>query len=177
MIGKICAVYPMERCACCLAGPRGAGFITPGPRGSVIYPAPRPRSIILAVPRQYLGSTQVPGLAAKSILDIAVVAESAAHDVVATALLAIDCLDRDERSGRHFIRGYRHARRQGMICTHDLHLHAPGNERLLRRIVLPRSKIEFYIQAAEGKNSFADGQRTQRLYHLLGPESGEERMR
>lgn len=69
----------------------------------------------------HIGSTAVPGLAAKPILDLVAVAPPAQHDAIASILTGRGWIDRGERSGRLFIR----VREGTTIRTHNLHLHAP----------------------------------------------------
>ncbi len=73
----------------------------------------------------HIGSTAVPGLAAKPIMDIALVAPPEAEAQVAHVLVALGYIDRGERSGRLFIRI-----EGGDIRTHNLHLYAPGDDLL-----------------------------------------------
>lgn len=68
----------------------------------------------------HIGSTSVPGLAAKPILDIAM--RSAHEKQIATALTALGYIDRGIRSGRLFIR-----LRDADIRTHNLHLYHPDD--------------------------------------------------
>ncbi len=70
----------------------------------------------------HIGSTAVPDLPAKPILDIAVRAEPADEDRVATALVRLGYIDRGIRSGRIFIR-----HRSDDVRTHNLHLYAPDD--------------------------------------------------
>ncbi|TYP67316.1 GrpB family protein [Stutzerimonas stutzeri] len=77
----------------------------------------------------HIGSTSVEGLAAKPILDIALVAKKEDEPRVADALEALGYADRGERSGRHFIR------EEGMgVRTHNLHLYAPNDDRMIKQI-------------------------------------------
>lgn len=66
----------------------------------------------------HIGSTAVPGLAAKPILDIAMAADDQDHPAIAAALVGLGYIDRGLRDGRLFIR-----LRGGDIRTHNLHLH------------------------------------------------------
>lgn len=75
----------------------------------------------------HIGSTAVPGLSAKAILDIAVQAEEEAE--VASALVGLGYIDRGVRSGRLFIR-----LREGDIRTHNLHLYRPNDPECLAQI-------------------------------------------
>ncbi|GLO68652.1 hypothetical protein MACH17_43840 [Phaeobacter inhibens] len=68
----------------------------------------------------HIGSTSVPGLAAKPILDIAM--RSTHEEQIATALTKLGYIDRGIRSGRLFIR-----LREGDIRTHNLHLYHPDD--------------------------------------------------
>ena len=68
----------------------------------------------------HIGSTAVPNLAAKPILDIALQAN--AQTQVAGALVTLGYDDRGMRSGRLFIRS-----RDGNVRTHNLHLYLPGD--------------------------------------------------
>lgn len=70
----------------------------------------------------HIGSTAVPGLPAKPILDIAVRAEPSDEDRIATALVGLGYVDRGIRSGRLFIR-----LRGTDIRTHNLHLYPPDD--------------------------------------------------
>jgi GrpB-like predicted nucleotidyltransferase (UPF0157 family) len=64
----------------------------------------------------HIGSTSVPGLIAKPILDIAI--RSNDEEQIASALTGLGYIDRGIRSGRLFIR-----LRDGDIRTHNLHLY------------------------------------------------------
>ena len=66
----------------------------------------------------HIGSTAVPGLPAKAILDIAMRAAQPDEDRIADALISLGYVDRGIRSGRLFIR-----LRDGDIRTHNLHLY------------------------------------------------------
>ncbi|MFV1465894.1 MULTISPECIES: GrpB family protein [unclassified Phaeobacter] len=68
----------------------------------------------------HIGSTSVPGLTAKPILDIAM--RSTHEEQIATALAKLGYIDRGTRSGRLFIR-----LRDGDIRTHNLHLYHPDD--------------------------------------------------
>ncbi len=68
----------------------------------------------------HIGSTAVPGLSAKPILDIAVRALPIHENRIAAELVRLDYIDRGIRSGRLFIR-----LRGTDIRTHNLHLYAP----------------------------------------------------
>lgn len=70
----------------------------------------------------HIGSTAVPGLPAKPILDIAMRAADADEDQVAEALVGIGYIDRGIRSGRLFVR-----LRDGDVRTHNLHLYRPDD--------------------------------------------------
>ena len=66
----------------------------------------------------HIGSTAVPGLPAKAILDIAMRAKEEDQDRIAAALVALGYIDRGIRSGRLFIR-----LRNDEVRTHNLHLY------------------------------------------------------
>lgn len=68
----------------------------------------------------HIGSTSVPGLLAKPILDIAI--RSNDEELIAAALIRLGYIDRGIRSGRLFIR-----LRDGDIRTHNLHLYQPDD--------------------------------------------------
>lgn len=68
----------------------------------------------------HIGSTSVPGLVAKPILDIAI--RSKDEVLIAEALCKLGYIDRGIRSGRLFIR-----LRDGDIRTHNLHLYQPDD--------------------------------------------------
>ena len=67
----------------------------------------------------HIGSTAVPGLPAKPILDLALGAEAADHAGIAASLVAHGWIDRGPRDGHLFIR-----LRDAELRTHNLHLHA-----------------------------------------------------
>lgn len=68
----------------------------------------------------HIGSTAVPGLPAKAILDIAMRAAEPDEDRIVKVLVRLGYIDRGIRSGRLFIR-----LRDGDIRTHNLHLYRP----------------------------------------------------
>lgn len=70
----------------------------------------------------HIGSTAVPGLPAKPILDIAMRAAAADEERIARVLVSIGYIDRGIRSGRLFVR-----LRDGDVRTHNLHLYDPGD--------------------------------------------------
>lgn len=70
----------------------------------------------------HIGSTAVPGLPAKPILDIAIRAAAADEERIAKGLVSIGYIDRGIRSGRLFVR-----LRDGDVRTHNLHLYEPGD--------------------------------------------------
>jgi GrpB-like predicted nucleotidyltransferase (UPF0157 family) len=70
---------------------------------------------------EHIGSTAVPGLPAKPILDIGLAAPAESHDRIAVALIALGYLDRGQRGGHLFIR------HRGDVRTHNLHLYPPGD--------------------------------------------------
>jgi len=70
----------------------------------------------------HIGSTAVPGLPAKPILDIAMRAGADDEPRIADALVASGYIDRGHRSGRLFIR-----LRDGDMRTHNLHLYRPDD--------------------------------------------------
>ena len=76
----------------------------------------------MAVEIDHIGSTAVPGLPAKPILDIAVRADAGDEPRIAEALVGLDYIDRGIRSGRLFIR-----LRDGDVRTHNLHLYRPDD--------------------------------------------------
>ncbi|EAV40504.1 hypothetical protein SIAM614_21492 [Stappia aggregata IAM 12614] len=75
----------------------------------------------------HIGSTAVPGLSAKPILDIAV--RSTNETQIAAALTGLGYIDRGIRSGRLFIR-----LRDGDVRTHNLHLYPPNDTDCLDQI-------------------------------------------
>lgn len=70
----------------------------------------------------HIGSTAVPGLSAKPILDIAVRVQPIDEHRIAAALVRLGYVDRGIRSGRLFIR-----LRGTDIRTHNVHLYAPDD--------------------------------------------------
>jgi GrpB-like predicted nucleotidyltransferase (UPF0157 family) len=68
----------------------------------------------------HIGSTAVPGLQAKPILDIALRSTEETH--IAAALVELGYIDRGMRSGRLFIR-----LRDGDVRTHNLHFYQPDD--------------------------------------------------
>ncbi len=68
----------------------------------------------------HIGSTSVPGLVAKPILDIAI--RTKEDELIAAALTSMGYIDRGIRSGRLFIR-----LRDGDVRTHNLHLYQPDD--------------------------------------------------
>ncbi|MGL5010206.1 MAG: GrpB family protein [Paracoccaceae bacterium] len=76
----------------------------------------------LTVPIAHIGSTAVPDLVAKPIIDIAMIAPEADHPHIAATLTSLGYTDRGLRSGRLFIR-----LQDGDIRTHNLHLYIPGD--------------------------------------------------
>ena len=70
----------------------------------------------------HIGSTAVPELLAKPILDIAMRASADDEPRIADALVALGYIDRGIRSGRLFIR-----LRDGEVRTHNLHLYHPDD--------------------------------------------------
>ncbi len=66
----------------------------------------------------HIGSTAVPGLLSKPILDIAMLSPEKDHASIATALVGNGYIDRGHRSGRLFIR-----LQGGDVRTHNLHLY------------------------------------------------------
>jgi GrpB-like predicted nucleotidyltransferase (UPF0157 family) len=70
----------------------------------------------------HIGSTAVPGLPAKPILDIAMRAGADDELRIADALVDLGYIDRGLRSGRLFIR-----MRDGNVRTHNLHLYHPDD--------------------------------------------------
>lgn len=77
----------------------------------------------------HIGSTAVPGLSAKPILDIALRAPKIEEARIANALVKIGYIDRGIRSGRLFIR-----LRDGDVRTHNLHLYEPDDPDCLDQI-------------------------------------------
>ncbi|MGB3555233.1 MAG: GrpB family protein [Jannaschia sp.] len=77
----------------------------------------------------HIGSTAIPGLAAKPILDIALTAPVATHSRIAEVLAASDWIPRGERSGLLFIRV-----RDGDLRMHNLHLYPPDSPDLADQI-------------------------------------------
>ena len=78
---------------------------------------------------EHIGSTAVPGLMAKPIIDIGASAALSDFDRIANALAALGYVDRGERSGRLFVR-----RRNEAIRTHNLHLYAPNSAEFAAQI-------------------------------------------
>lgn len=70
----------------------------------------------------HIGSTAVPGLPAKPILDISISADATDVPRIAEALVSLGYIDRGIRSGRLFIR-----LRNGDVRTHNLHLYESGD--------------------------------------------------
>ena len=70
----------------------------------------------------HIGSTAVPGLPAKPILDIAIRAGADDEPRIADALADLGYVDRGIRSGRLFIRLH-----DGDVRTHNLHLYPPDD--------------------------------------------------
>ncbi len=77
----------------------------------------------------HIGSTAVPDLPAKPVLDIALRAPEIEEESIAAALVRMGYIDRGIRSGRLFIR-----LRDGDIRTHNLHLYGPDDPECLDRI-------------------------------------------
>ncbi|MCU0803180.1 MAG: GrpB family protein [Rhodobacteraceae bacterium] len=71
---------------------------------------------------EHIGSTAVPGLPAKPILDIAMSADANHVPRIAEALVGLGYIDRGIRSGRLFIR-----LQNGDVRTHNLHLYEAGD--------------------------------------------------
>ncbi|MEM9970657.1 MAG: GrpB family protein [Pseudomonadota bacterium] len=71
---------------------------------------------------EHIGSTAVPGLMAKPILDIGMAADLSVFPIIAEVLGGLGYIDRGERSGRLFIRT-----RRGEVRTHNLHLYPTGS--------------------------------------------------
>ena len=70
----------------------------------------------------HIGSTAVPGLPAKPILDIAMRADADDEPRITAAPVGLGYIDRGIRSGRLFIR-----LRDGNVRTHNLHLYRPDD--------------------------------------------------
>ena len=93
---------------------------------------------------EHIGSTSVPGLAAKPILDIAMCAASVDHAEIAARLVGLGYIDRGERDGRLFIR-----LRDGDIRTHNLHLHRDGDAAWTRHVAFrDRLRADADLRAA-----------------------------
>lgn len=75
----------------------------------------------------HIGSTAVPGLKAKPILDIAM--RSSEETRIAAALVGLGYIDRGNRSGRLFIR-----LRDGDVRTHNLHLYQPNDHQCIDQL-------------------------------------------
>lgn len=113
----------------------------------------------------HIGSTAVPGLQAKPILDIAL--RSTEENRIAAALVEIGYVDRGIRSGRLLIR-----LREGDVRTHNLHLYHPNDPNCLEQITFRnalRSEPKLRAQYAalkqglvrnlgdRGRGQYADG--------------------
>ena len=72
----------------------------------------------------HIGSTSVPGLPAKPILDLMVVASIDLHSAIANALIGSGYLDRGHRGGRG---GHVLIRMHDGLRTHALHLYGNGD--------------------------------------------------
>ncbi len=79
---------------------------------------------------EHIGSTSVPGLMAKPIIDIAVAVPEADHDDTAGSLEDLGYVDRGHRSGRLFVR-----LRDEDVRTHNLHLYHPDDPAMRDQIV------------------------------------------
>jgi GrpB-like predicted nucleotidyltransferase (UPF0157 family) len=77
----------------------------------------------------HIGSTAVPGLPAKAILDIAMRAKGQDEDRIAGALVGLGYIDRGFRSGHLFIR-----LRDDDVRTHNLHLYRPEDPEYFNQI-------------------------------------------
>ncbi|MEM9795567.1 MAG: GrpB family protein [Pseudomonadota bacterium] len=77
----------------------------------------------------HIGSTAVPGLLAKPILDLGLALPATLHEDAVRAMVADDYIDRGERSGRLLIR-----LRDGKVRTHNLHLYPTRDVRLTEQI-------------------------------------------
>lgn len=93
----------------------------------------------------HIGSTSVEGLAAKPILDIALVAKANDETQLVSALEALGYQDRGERSGRHFI-----LEDGPGVRTHNLHLYAPDDDHMKKQIAFrdalrrdPQARVEY----------------------------------
>ncbi|MBJ3764146.1 GrpB family protein [Maribius pontilimi] len=115
----------------------------------------------------HIGSTAVPGLPAKPILDIAIRADAEAEQRIADALIGLGYIDRGVRSGRLFIR-----LRDGDVRTHNLHLYTPDDPDFRDQIAFRdalRADADLRIRYAtlkqdlveqlgdEGRGRYADG--------------------
>lgn len=101
----------------------------------------------------HIGSTSVPGLSAKPILDIALRATEEAQ--IAQALTGIGYIDRGMRSGRLFIR-----LRDVDVRTHNLHLYQPGDPDCLDQITFRdvlRTHAELRARYAKLKHDLVAG--------------------
>lgn len=76
----------------------------------------------------HIGSTAVPGLAAKPILDLGATAPMHAHNGIVSLLARSGWIDRGARSGRLLIRILRGKR------THNLHFYRPNDPDLAAQI-------------------------------------------
>ncbi|MFK7880225.1 MAG: GrpB family protein [Roseobacter sp.] len=100
----------------------------------------------------HIGSTAVPGLAAKPILDIAM--RSTQQTQVASGLKKLGYIDRGIRSGRLFIKLY-----DGDVRTHNLHLYQPDDRECKEQIAFRdalRADPKLCDQYAELKQDLVD---------------------
>ncbi|MEM9523382.1 MAG: GrpB family protein [Pseudomonadota bacterium] len=110
----------------------------------------------------HIGSTSVPGLTAKPILDIAM--RSIHEEQIARALTSLGYIDRGIRSGRLFIR-----LRDGDVRTHNLHLYDPKDTDCLDQIAFRdalRANADLRDQYADLKEMLVEefGDQGRRLY-------------
>ena len=112
----------------------------------------------LIVKIEHIGSTSVPGLRAKPILDIAVMAAIKDHTCLAKTLCAIGYIDRGERDGRLFIRV-----RNGGIRTHNLHLFDTDDSAMARQVAfrdalraIPQLREDYAALKARLVQEYAD---------------------
>ena len=113
----------------------------------------------------HIGSTAVPGLQAKPILDIAL--RSTEEDQIAAALVGLGYIDRGIRSGRLFIR-----LRDDDVRTHNVHFYQPDDPDYIDQVKFrnalrsdPKLRAQYIVLKRnlvenlgdEGRGQYADG--------------------